>query len=100
MNLYRVRYGLTYGGSSSSEWKYYENLMELRSDLLIANLEIAMEKERGYPRRILSAWRDFFKKSEDVFPRTTQIYTVEKVKGDEWVQVEYKFFPPEVEISD
>lgn len=99
MNLYRVKYGIDNGGASWADWKYYESLSHLQADLLIAHLEIAMEKERGFPRQILSAWRKFYKKNDDTLPRTKNIYAVERVENDEWVAVEYKFYPPEIEIT-
>jgi len=96
MNLYRVHYGWTTGGASSSEIEYYEKVESLKRDLLEHHLDILAGNHKNWLSFVLAdAWRRFLGRAENT-RRTTRIYKVEKVVNDEWVPVEYKFIEPEV----
>ena len=102
--MYRVKYGKHYGSTSTSEWKYYEDVSDnMKVDLLEAFMEQAQRNGRHnwLMLRMCWAWmeaRRFVLNVDEPKFKTDRVYEIAKLVNDEWVPVTVTFHAPYVKI--
>lgn len=105
VRVFRVKYGIRLSSNGSTgDWKLYDNVQDMKRELLVAWLEVA-DKDRdvrgtkNWTRKwFCRAWRNHLKGTEDYFPRASQIFAVEQFVEGEWVEITPEFVEPEVHL--
>lgn len=99
MTVYKARLGVANGAATWADQRYYENVDELRCDLLEAYLESAKNNKRGLTYRLAAVWARGLGRSPDSNRRYTKIISVERLSNDQWVPVSIDIIEPEVRID-
>lgn len=106
VQMYRIKLGVNDGGSSTGEWRYYEEHERFAQDLLLFAIENA-RNSRGPDRdlaRVFGAWRRLYRlprkflKHENYEVR--DIFAVDRLVGDQWLPVKYRLSPPSITIQE
>lgn len=96
--IYRLKVGVAYSANGSGgDWRYFENLEKAKPDLLAAHLDMLSYSDRPTTtrNRLARRWR----KSEDSYPRVTNVFAFERHTDAGWVPVEYTVVEPAVIIG-
>lgn len=97
--VFRLRLAVSYTrNSGSGEWKLYDDLDDLRRDLVEAYVDVLIQLEQGRNLRgtLAHLWRKRFRGDDKDYPRVSRILGVEQFVAGEWVELTPEFIDPDV----
>lgn len=99
--VFRLRLGIDYSANASGgDWRLYDDIADLKHDLVAAYVDVLISKEREDRERsrLASYWRKRFRGDDETYPRVSNIFGVEQLIDGEWVGVVPEFTDPAVSL--